>query len=218
MLYSSSLLSLFPFFFGKTIDGGWIWEYSWAGKSHIEAGGLQKGLGRHLRNWSYKQCFQELGYFKAHYSDFYLLAALGSFTVSVKRHILLGIFLSIAISPEGMNYFNKQSAIKFQKIIFWIMLKILYINQLPGVFVLSPVFLGLLIPTTCCLVILIFPFFSISVGFQLQVFSSELDSYGSILFVHVRILSTAPTGLPPKKAKLGVVEKFILHIRFFFFF
>lgn len=61
-----------------------------------------------------------------------------------------------------------------------------------------------------------FPFFSISVGFQ--VFSSQLDSRGNVLSVHLRILPSAPTGLSPKKAKLVVVEKFVLLIYIYIFF
>lgn len=53
-----------------------------------------------------------------------------------------------------------------------------------------------------------------SVGFHLQVFSSKLDSWDNILFVYLRILSTAARGFSPKKAKLVAVEKFVLHMFF----
>lgn len=59
--------------------------------------------------------FQQLGHFKAHYSSFYFLSELGllgNFTDSVKRNILLGVFLSIVILPKGVNYFNKENVKK----------------------------------------------------------------------------------------------------------
>lgn len=56
--------------------------------------------------------FQKLGHFWAHYSGFYLLSEfelLGNFTDSVKRNILLGVFLYIAIPLKGINYFSKEN-------------------------------------------------------------------------------------------------------------
>lgn len=75
---------------------------------------MQKSPSRHLRNDTTLTVtfFQKLGHFWAHYSGFYLLSEfglLGNFTDSVKKNILLAVFLYIAIPPKGINYFSKEN-------------------------------------------------------------------------------------------------------------
>lgn len=81
---------------------------------------------------------------------------LGNFTDSVNRNILLGIFLSIAIPPKVINYFNKKCE-KIIKKLPWTMLDYVeknYIqNQLPrGFFFPLPHFswfVNFLLPIAC---------------------------------------------------------------------
>lgn len=82
------------------------------------------------------------------------------------------------------------------------MLKILYMNPLLRVFVfflLSPIFLGLILEYLLPGYFdFSFPFF-ISVGFQLQVFSSsKFDFWGNILFIWEYCL-LPPEDSPPRK-------------------
>lgn len=84
-------------------------------------------------------------------------------------------------------------------------------------FSLTSYFFGLLIPYSPLpgYFDFSFPFFSISVGFQV-VSSSKLDSCGNILFVYLRILATPLPWSLPQESKIGSCRKAFICIYVFF--